>query len=83
MSNMLLYHTSSDNAIDTEDSYKLSKIMETCINLRIFIVGYNVLNVANGSDKVLIALLCKNEEVASLFEKKTHIKIVRVEKSDE
>jgi len=82
MGELLLYHISNITPVNIEDKYKLGKILDTCIRLKIFIVGYNILEIANTDDRVLFALLMKDESIAIEFEKKTYLKLVRVESVD-
>jgi len=80
---MLLYHVSTDTSISVVETLELGTIFRACIDLRIFVVGYNVLEVANGNNKVLLALLLKSEDLVEEFERLTHLKLVRVETADE
>lgn len=74
---------SANTPINIEDVYQLGKILDTCIRLKIFIVGYNILEVANGDDKVLLALLVRSQELVDKFENTTFLKLVKIESNDE
>ena len=80
MNSMILYHVSTDTTIGLQETLGLGTIFKACIDLRIFIVGYNVLEVTNGSDRVLLALLLKSEDIVEEFENLTHLKLVKVER---
>jgi len=83
MQDLVLYHTSSETSINTQQRLTLGKIFQACIVFKAFVVGYNVLEVANGDDRVLLAFLMKNEPgLKEGFEHMTNLKLVKVERKE-
>jgi len=84
MLDLALYHVSSETPIKM-DTYLLGKVFEACIKCRAFVVGYNLLEVANDTpDLVLLALTMKDEPGhKEAFEVLTNLKLVRVERESD
>ena len=77
MSEIVTYYTSYETTVNEYDVHRLGKIMQACISFRVFVVGYNVLEIANGPNKVLFALTMRHEPgVKEDFESLTDLKLI-------
>jgi hypothetical protein len=84
MSDLALYHVSQETPIQRGNLYKLGKLLDACITCKAFIVGYNILEVANGEDLVLLALTMREDESnIKGFELMTNLKLVKVERKQD
>ena len=82
--NLITYHVSNETPIVMQ-TFQLGKVLEACIQCAAFVVGFNVLEIANDYNKVLLALTMKDgEENKKAFELLTGLKLIKVEgESDE
>lgn len=78
-----LYHTSHRSAFERNDIYRLGRIFDACVECKAFVVGYNVLEVVNGEDRVLLALALKDDiNTKEKFEQMTYLDLIPVEEGE-
>ena len=83
MNSLALYHVSNKTPI-VMNRYRLGKVMEACIKCKAFIVGYNLLEVVNDEDYVLLALTMKDEPGSKeAFEMLTNLTLVKIERNSD